>query len=35
VREAHLHHFDGDRCAVREATLRAALRAVIRLIECQ
>lgn len=35
VREARLHHFAGDRDAVRQATLRAALQAVIRLIDSE
>jgi nicotinamide-nucleotide amidase len=35
TREARLHHFDGDRDAVRQATLQAALEAVIKLIDSE
>ena len=35
VREARLHHFDGDRDAVRQATLQAALHALLKLIDSE
>lgn len=35
VREAWLHQFDGDRIAVREATLQSALQALLNLIDSE